>query len=224
MKKPAPPRTRGRPAASDGRDAREALLDAAVTLFAERGVAATTAGDIASRAGVTPAMIHYYFRGREKLLDAVVDERLARFVGFVFATPLDPKASVGTTIAAIAARIFDAARQMPWMPQIWIREIAAEGGLLRERAVRHLPAAGIAAFVDKIVAGQRRRLVAAGIEPRLVFVSMMGLTMFPLATQPIWRRLPGADALTLDDLQRHATTLLSAGLAVRAPARTGRKR
>jgi AcrR family transcriptional regulator len=219
---PTTPRARGRPVADDGRDAREALLDAAVALFAERGVAATTAGEIAARAGVTPAMIHYYFRGREKLIDAVVDERLAQFIGFVFAAAPDAKAGVGAAVAALAARIFEAAKRMPWMPPIWIREIAAEGGQLRDRVIRHLPAAGIAAFAEKVVAAQRERLVAPGIEPRLVFVSLLGLTMFPLATQPVWRRLPGAEALTLDDLQRHAVALLSAALAP-SPSRPRRK-
>jgi AcrR family transcriptional regulator len=223
MRKPPPPR-RGRPAASGGRDAREALLDAAVALFAERGVAATTAAGIAARAGVTPAMIHYYFRGRDKLVDAVVDERMALFVSHVFGAPPDRDASVAETIAAIAARIFDAARRFPWMPPIWIREIAAEGGLLRERAMRHLPAAAIGGFVERIVAARRRGEVGAGVDPRLVFVSMMGLTMFALATQPVWRRLPGAGAITLDDLERHATAILTAGLANAAPTRQRRKR
>ena len=214
----------GRPAASDSRDARETLLDAAVALFAERGVAASTASAIAARARVTPAMVHYYFRGREKLIDAVVDERIARFIRFVFAAPLDPKASGGATIAAIAARIFEAARQMPWMPPIWIREIAAGGGLLRERALRHVAAAEIAKFVEKIAAEQRRRVVAPGIEPRLMFVSMIGLTMFPLATEPVWRALPGAGTITLDALERHAITILTAGLAKAAPSDARRKR
>jgi AcrR family transcriptional regulator len=220
MKKP--PR-RGRPAASDGRDARESLLDAAVALFAERGVAATTAVDIAARAGVTPAMVHYYFRGRDRLLDAVVDERLTRFVAHVFGAPIDRRASVVELLATIASRIFEAASRFPWMAPIWIREIAAEGGLLRERALRHLPAAAIGGLVERLVAARRRGEIVAGVDPRLVFVSMMGLTMFALATQPVWRRLPGADAITLDDLERHATALLVGGLAP-APARPRRKR
>jgi hypothetical protein len=43
---------------------RESLLDAAVALFAEQGVAATSSAKIAARAGVTPAMVHYHFRCR----------------------------------------------------------------------------------------------------------------------------------------------------------------
>jgi AcrR family transcriptional regulator len=221
---PVPHRTRGRPVQSSGRpDAREALLDAAVALFAERGVAASTAVDIASRAGVTPAMIHYYFKGRDRLIDAVVEERMARFVMHVFGVPLDRRASAADMIATIAGRIFDAASLMPWMPPIWIREIASEGGLLRERALRHLPVAAVGGFVERLAAAQRRGEIAEGIEPRIVFVSIMGLTMFPLATQSVWRRLPGADRLTAKDLQHHAMTLLATGLSGRSAARTRRR-
>ncbi|MEO8486955.1 MAG: TetR/AcrR family transcriptional regulator [Betaproteobacteria bacterium] len=222
--KPSSRRARGRPARVPERDAREALLDAAVALFAERGVAATTAAGIASRAGVTPAMVHYYFRGRERLLDAVVDERMSRFVANVFGAPLDPAAPIATAIATIAGRIFDTARMMPWMPRIWIREIAAEGGLLRERAIKHLPLAAVDGLVARVQAAQRRGEIAAGIEPRIVLVSMLGLTLFPLATEPLWRRLPGADKLTPADLQRHATALLTAGLAGATAAPPGAKR
>ncbi len=196
------------------------MLDAAVGLFAERGVAATTAGDIAERAGVTAAMIHYYFRGRERLIDAVVDERMARFVGHVFANPVDPRQGLPSAIATIVSRIFEAARLMPWMPQIWIREIAAEGGSLRERALKHLPMLAIGNFVSMLTAAQQRGEIGPDIEPRFVFVSIMGLTMFPLATQPVWRRLPGTDRLTADDLQQHAAALLRSGLSSRSAALT----
>lgn len=217
---PPAARARGRPARSADRDAREALLDAAVALFAERGVAATTAVDIAARAGVTPAMIHYYFRGRERLIDAVVEERISRFVTRVFAPPADPAAPPLATLSSLVGRIFDAARAMPWMPPIWIREIAAEGGALRERALRWPPPAAVAtigAIGDALAGARRRGAIAPGIEPRLVFVSIMGLTMFPLATREVWRRLPGAERVTADDLARHAIAMLATGLAGSRP-------
>src|SRR5512135_1986598 len=63
---------------------REQLLDAATTLFAERGIAATTVAQIAAQVGVTSAMVHYYFKTRDQLLDAVVDERIMRFTAAVW--------------------------------------------------------------------------------------------------------------------------------------------
>ena len=58
----------GRPTASRERNARDLLLTAAAELFSQQGVAATTFAMIAQRAGLTPAMLHYYFKDREELL------------------------------------------------------------------------------------------------------------------------------------------------------------
>jgi len=70
--------------ASLERDARVLLLAAATDLSAVHGVAATTFAMIAKRAGLTPAMVHYYFIDREQLLDAVVEERIAPLIASVW--------------------------------------------------------------------------------------------------------------------------------------------
>ena len=64
----------GRPRA-DETNLRERLLDAAVECFAGDGIAAASLRNIAIKAGVTPALVHYYFGSKERLLDAFVAER-----------------------------------------------------------------------------------------------------------------------------------------------------
>ena len=221
-RKPSLRRT-GRPALADKIGTREALLDAAVTLFAEQGVAATTSAGIAKRAGVTPAMVHYHFRSRERLLDAVVDERLARFIGRVFGGPAPADPSAAALIQTIVRRVYDAAEHMPWMPPIWIREIVSEGGTLRDRMLRHFPREAVNALGDMLAREQRQRRVPPGIEPRLAFLTLAGVVMLPLATRRLWTRIPGMADLTNAQLQRHALTVLAAGLAP-PPARAGRAR
>jgi AcrR family transcriptional regulator len=51
---------------------KEAILDAAEKLFAEKGVAATSLRSIIKEAGVNTAAIHYHFGSREDLLEAVL--------------------------------------------------------------------------------------------------------------------------------------------------------
>lgn len=217
-KRTAPARRSGRPRLADDHAPREALLDAAVTLFAERGVAATASKDIAARAGVTPAMVHYYFRNRDLLLDAVADERLARFAAHVFGTPLGD-APASSLIAAVVHRLFEAAALMPWMPGIWIREIVSDGGHLRERMLRHFPVAAANRLADAVARDQREGRVPAGIEPRLAFLSIAGAALLPLAVRAVWGRLPGLGDLTERQLEAHAVTVLTAGLAPAHPRR-----
>lgn len=193
-------------------DPRDALLDAAVNLIAERGVAGASSAAIAARAGVTPAMVAYYFRNRELLLDAVVDERLARFAAHVFAAPMSEAASTAL-VAAIVRRLYEAARLMPWMPPIWIREIVSDGGALRSRMLVHFPASAAATLTRVVSRDQRAGRVPVDIEPRLAFLTIAGVAMLPLAVRSLWSRLPGLADLDERALERHAVAVLTGGLA-----------
>ncbi|MEJ3652714.1 helix-turn-helix domain-containing protein [Actinomycetes bacterium KLBMP 9759] len=61
--------------------ARERILVAAEALFAESGFDATPTSRIAERAGVPKGLVHYYFKRKPELLEALVerlpDERIA---------------------------------------------------------------------------------------------------------------------------------------------------
>src|SRR5215469_12968956 len=90
MRKPSPSQKRasgaGRRPGTES-SGRERLLDAAIRLFAERGISETTVAEIASAGQVTSAMVHYWFETREKLLDALADERLAPVVRRIWEQP-----------------------------------------------------------------------------------------------------------------------------------------
>ena len=58
---------------TDGETARERILAASEELFAERGFDATPTSRIAERAGVPKGLVHYYFRRKADLLEALVE-------------------------------------------------------------------------------------------------------------------------------------------------------
>ncbi|MGW1677798.1 TetR/AcrR family transcriptional regulator [Saccharopolyspora sp. NPDC002376] len=57
-----------------GSSARERILESAGELFAEHGFEATPTSRIAERAEVPKGLIHYYFRRKQDLLTALVDQ------------------------------------------------------------------------------------------------------------------------------------------------------
>jgi len=65
----------GRRAAARG-TARERLLDAAATVFAERGYRAASVDDIAAAAGLTKGAVYWNFEGKEDLFLALIEERV----------------------------------------------------------------------------------------------------------------------------------------------------
>ncbi|HJQ43744.1 MAG TPA: TetR/AcrR family transcriptional regulator, partial [Jatrophihabitantaceae bacterium] len=57
-----------------GSDKRERLIAAARTLIHEQGVHPTTLAEVAQRADVPPGNVYYYFKAKEDLVRAVVDD------------------------------------------------------------------------------------------------------------------------------------------------------
>lgn len=221
--KPFSSRRPGRPARPDSAAVRDQLLDIATDLFAAQGVAATRIAHIAERAGVTPAMLHYYFKSRDQLLDAVVLERVVPVIGYVWSpVPQSPRRLDGSVdharavIAEIVTRLVRCATDRPWLPALWMHEVVNEGGQLRERVLRHLPSQRLQVFAGLIADSQRAGAITAGVEPRLVFLSILGLTLLPLATSGLWRRIwqddPQARAIGHEAIAAHATAMLTGGL------------
>lgn len=194
--------------ATEGRDARSALLAAALAAFAEHGIAASSTGAIARRAGVTPAMVQYYFGSREALIEAVAEECIAPVLREVLA-PIDLQLAPREALAAVVERIFEGVELSPWLPPLWIREIATEGGHLRSPMLKRLPRARIAEFAQRF---RTETHADNGPEPALVFLSVVGLTLFPLATRSLWRHLLGAEDIGPERLRRHAIAVLTHGL------------
>lgn len=64
-------RRRGRPRQAPEAQRREALLDAALALFLDQGVEATTVAQIAARAGIASGTVYLYVGSKEALVAAV---------------------------------------------------------------------------------------------------------------------------------------------------------
>jgi len=203
-----PVRRRGRPADSD---ARGRLLDTAIALFAERGIANTTVAQIAAAGRVTSAMVHYWFDTRERLLDAVVDERLAPLFHYIWDAVESGRGTPIELVEQIVRRMFEVTGKAPWLPSLWLREVVNEGGLLRERVLRRIPPR-VAAFAQTLARAKQRGALNADIEPSLVFISILALVMLPQAAARIWQRINPTLKLERAGLERHVHALLMGGL------------
>lgn len=204
-------RTAGRPRGDEG-DLRARLLDAATALYARMGIAATSLRAIATEAGVTPAMLHYYFGDKDKVTEALVGERLLPAMAPVRAgleqAGDDPAALAEAFVRGIGALV----AAHPWLPPLWVREVLCEGGALREvlfhKALPNLPRL----LAQRFAAAQASGRLDAALDPRLLVVSLVGLTLFPAAGAPIWRAAFDADDIDAGVMLRHTLALLEGGL------------
>ena len=60
-----------KPSGQTAADTKTRILDAADAVFVRRGIDGARMQDIADNAGINKALLHYYFRSKEKLFDTV---------------------------------------------------------------------------------------------------------------------------------------------------------
>ena len=209
--RPIRKRAPGRPSA-DSPDLRGRLLDAALACFVRKGIAATSLRDIATEAGVTPALLHYYFGDKAQLQQEVI----ARKILPVFAALREPLLQAGDDIAALIAGfvtgIGGIVAEHPWLPPLWVREVLCEGGALRDLLFDRIGPQLPQMMARRFAEAQAQGRINPDLDPRLLMVSLVGLTLFPAAGAPIWRRLLNADDLNFDTVRLHTLSLLDRGL------------
>jgi TetR/AcrR family transcriptional regulator len=214
----------GRPPAKQDEQARERLLQTALVLFAEDGIAGVADSAIAKRAGVTPAMIRYYFHSRDAMLDAVFEEHVLPFIQNLWTMDEARWGRSLDVLLHISEGVIEGARERPWLPRLWMREVLNGSGLLRSRLMRHLPVKSLRRLRELAIAEQEQGMIAPQIQPGLLFVSVMGLTMLPLAID-LWRNLPGTEKIGNRELAQHAGALLWHGLyGAHVPRHKGAKK
>jgi AcrR family transcriptional regulator len=201
----------GRPG-RDEPDLRARLLDVAIGRFARDGIAATSLRTIAQEAGVTPAMLHYYFGDKQALKQALIQERLMPALAptrMALAEKTDPADLIATFVGGVS----EVVSRNPWLPPLWVREVLCEGGELREILFGDILPNLPRMLAQRFAQSQEKGLLNPALDPRLLVVSLVGLTLFPAAGAPIWRRVFEADELDHKAMAQHTLALLSAGIA-----------
>lgn len=212
--KSARKRTPGRPS-GDGPDLRAHLLDAAIACFTREGIAATSLRAIANEAAVTPALLHYYFGDKSQLVDALVAERLLPVLAEMRGVVEGAGDDVAMLVAGFVRKMSELVGRHPWWPALWVREVLCEGGVLRELVVTRVAPQLPQVLAKRFAIAQREGRLNPDLDPRLLVVSLLGLTLFPAAGAPIWRGIFDATDIDTATIRDHAIALLDRGLQAR---------
>src|SRR5262249_44179524 len=150
--------------------------------------AATSLRTIAAEAGVTPAMLHYYFGDKQQLKQALIEERFLPAIAPVreqLTVPADAAGLVQAFVTGVAASV----QRSPWLPSLWVREVLSEGGELREVIFDNVLSSVPRMMAERFAQAQKAGHINPDLDPRLIMVSLVGLTLFPAASAPIWQRV-----------------------------------
>src|ERR1700674_304706 len=109
-------------------ESRAAILQAAAHEFAEHGIAGARTDAIAREAGVNKALIYYYFKDKETLYGAVLDDAFSGLKATVFRV-LDSKLPPREKIITYVGTYFDFIASNQVYPKLMQREMmrAREG-------------------------------------------------------------------------------------------------
>ncbi|WP_240349491.1 hypothetical protein [Pectobacterium brasiliense] len=161
-------------------------------------------------------MVHYWFITREKLYDAVVEERLTPQIVAIWRSADVERESAAELVQGLLERMFQVTTDAPWLPSLWLREIIQVGGLLQERVLRRIPQDLNIAFRSKIAQAQAHGEINPQLDPNQLFVSMLALVMLPQAAVQSWQKMPGAQSSSREQIQAHVHALLTMGLGIPA--------
>lgn len=205
------PKKPGRPSmAGDTTDAREALIKAASALFAANGADAVSVRQVADTAGVSPAMINYYFKDKRGLMRAVLERGLDRLLGIITEVASDHD---GAVTSSFIDRYVHALNSDPSLPQLMVREVLSRNSpyqkVIAERFARKAINLMPARLAEDIAAGRLR----ADLDPTLTLMSLVGMCVFPFLAGPILWPILGYeyDEEFAERLIKHTTQLFNEG-------------
>jgi TetR/AcrR family transcriptional regulator len=186
---------------------RAALLDAAETLFAGRGFEGTRLEDVANRVGIRRASIVYYFKDKQALYEAVLDQMLGGLreaIEPVLATsdplPQRIEAAVGAWVDFVGGR--------PNLARILLREVADTTS--HDRPVLHRYREDFIDVVERHVTGRDDfdGSQLASIDPVHVASTVVGATVFLVAAMPALVPSRGLAPLRPAELSAHRDEMI----------------
>ena len=101
----------------------EAILEAAGQEFMEKGFYGARTTSIAERAGVTHAMLHYYYRSKEQLFERIVSDKMSVIAASVMMILVDENLPLKERLEKGIAKHFDFLVSNPLLPRFLVNEV-----------------------------------------------------------------------------------------------------
>jgi AcrR family transcriptional regulator len=180
----------------DNIETEEKVLEAARDIFQKKGFFGARMDEIANRAGVNKALLHYYFRSKEKLFDKIFQEALGEFIHKVVSVlngdlPLDVK--IYRTVD-MYSNMLSHNRDLP----LFVLSTLQENPDLMIRMIK----GGQGEFLPNLSRQLQHEYEEGNItnlSTHEFFINLVSLTIFPFLVQPV---LMGAFNLEEEDFKQ----------------------
>jgi TetR/AcrR family transcriptional regulator len=192
-----------RPRTSAG--SRSAILEAAGRIFAQHGLSGARTDAIAAAAGVNKALLYYYFKGKEDIYRAVLEEQVTGF-HLKALRILSQTGSAAPILLQYVSDHFDFISAHPHYPLLFQRMM-----MTGDRRGQCLVAERIIPVARKLDALLRRGIRSGELRRFDVdhtAVSLVALTVFYFNAAPIIRMVSGRDPFSPVNMRKRKAEVL----------------
>lgn len=170
----------------------QTILEAAEHEFLSKGFAGARTTSIAQAAGVTHAMLHYYFRTKDQLFERILDQKMHQMGELVLSAFGQPGLPLIERLEEGISRHFDFLIANPDLPRFLVNEVASKPE--RYEGMRHT----VQPIVDALVNGFQRELDASAergetkrMDVRHLMLDVLSLNIFTFIAYPVVEPLFG---------------------------------
>ncbi len=159
----------------------EKVLTAAKKVFILKGMDGARMQEIADEAGINKSLLHYYFRSKEKLFEAVLRDTFSRFIPKIDVL-LSSGKSLEEKIKGFVKEYLEMLQQNPHLPQFILQELNRNP----DRLVELMNLTGIRK-VDplKHFSVMLKESNIKNVNAKHLFINIVALCIFPFVAKPI---------------------------------------
>lgn len=168
------------------KDTEQQILIAARKVFIEKGLDGARMQEIADEAGINKALLHYYFRSKDKLFEMIFQEEIGKFFPKMVTLMASPEVSFEDKIRAFVDNYISIFINNPFLAPFILREIHRNP----ETITNYFAKAGINPDHIKFALSMLGQQLNMNFdETRHFIVNMISLCIFPFAGRPLIGRL-----------------------------------
>ena len=162
------------------------ILEAARRVFLQKGLAGARMQEIADEAGINKALLHYYFRSKEKLFDGIFAEAVEKISSGLQGTFISDM-DVLRRIRSLIDIYMEVLSEDRYLPLFVLNEMNRNPEKFAEIFSRH-----VAVYMQKFIL-QIQEEVKEGtiypIHPLHLLLNVLSLIIFPFAAMPVMTRI-----------------------------------
>ncbi len=162
------------------------ILDAAKKVFVQKGMAGARMQDIADQAGINKALLHYYFRNKEKLFEVIfmeAAEKLFPRINAIFEAdqPLFEK------IENFCDEYIAIVMENPYLPLFVLNEINQDPDYFLKKVWTGKSKPNPVKLLEQIEKEVRKGTIKR-VNPMHLLMNLISMTIFPFVAKPMFQR------------------------------------